>query len=130
MEDSDVVLDLRRENRGQESQYDAFWSECQNYLSEDIGIAVDERRHGNVTHLARAISIRDLIEQVKARCPEGTLIPSHEWCRLQFWPKTRTHMSLHHTGKFALKFMIQQRQWRKEHEDSHYAAALFRLEVS
>ncbi|XP_019860109.1 PREDICTED: uncharacterized protein LOC109588370 [Amphimedon queenslandica] len=35
-------------------------------------------------------------------------------------------MSLHHTGKFALKFMIQQHQWRKEHEDSHYAAALFR----
>jgi hypothetical protein len=126
MEDSEVILDLRSENRGHVSKYDSFWIECEKFLSEDIGLAVDDRRHDHVTHLAHAISILDLVEQVRARCPEGALIPSEEWVRLQFWPKTpSSKSSLHHTGKFKMKFMIQQRQWRKDHEDSHYAAALF-----
>ena len=51
-------------------------------------LLLTERRHGTVTHLGRAISIRDLVDQVKSRCPEGTPIPSVEWTRLQFWPKT------------------------------------------
>ena len=60
---------------------------------------------------------------MQQRCPEGTLIPSCEWVRLQFWPKTPSaHQSFHHTGRFKLKFMVQQRQWRHHHIDSHYAA--------
>jgi hypothetical protein len=92
----------------------------------DISTAVDDRRHGTITHLARAISIRDFVDQVKQRYPEGTLIPSNEWFRLQFWPKTpSTLRSLHYTGRFKLKFMVQQRQWRHQHIDAHYAAACF-----
>ena len=64
MEDADVVLDLRHLNSGRRSQYDVFWSECQKFLEEDIGSAVDDRRHGIVTHLARAISLHDLHDQV------------------------------------------------------------------
>ena len=30
------------------------------------------------------------------------------------------------TGQFQMKFMVQQRQWRRQHPDSHYAAATFR----
>ena len=125
MEDADIVTDLRALNGKKRTQYDTFWSECENFLSEDA--AVDDRRHGNITHLARAISIRDFVEQVKQCCPDGTLIPSDEWVRLQFWPKTASKSRLlHHTGRFKLKFMVQQRQWRHEHVDSHYAAASFR----
>ncbi len=55
------------------------------------------------------------------------MIPSCEWVRLQFWPKTpSTIKSSHYTGRFKLKFMIQQRQFRHQHVDSHYAAACFR----
>ena len=42
-----------------------------------------------MTHLARAISVRDLRDQVKARLPPEVHIPSIEWIRLQFWRKLR-----------------------------------------
>ena len=84
MEDSDIVLDLRYLNSGQKSQYDVFWSKCKKFLDEEVGLPVDDRRHGTVTHLAKAILVHDLSEQVKARYPDGTLIPSESWIRLQF----------------------------------------------
>ena len=59
-----------------------FWEECGKFLNEDVGVAVDDRRHGEITHLAKAISVRDFVDQVKARCPEGTPIPSVELTRL------------------------------------------------
>ena len=67
------------------------------------------------------------MEQVKSQCSDDIPIPSVEWVRLQFWPKTPcSKASLHYTGRLKVKFMIQQRQWRREHVDSHYAAAYFR----
>ena len=96
-------------------------------MEETVETAVDDRRHGEVTHLAKAISVRDLLEQVSACCPQGTEIPSKQWLRLQFWPKTPSNRnSLQYTGKLNVKFMVQARQLRKTHEDSHYCAALFR----
>ena len=89
MENISVIPDLRAHNSRQApSKYDSFWEECNKFLSEDIGTAVDDSRHDQVTHLARAISVRDLVEKVKRRCPEDVAIPSVEWVRLQFWPKT------------------------------------------
>ena len=127
MEDLNVLSDLRALNSGQASRYDTFWEECAKYLSEEVGSAVDDRRHGQITHLARAISVCDLVEQVKSRCPPDTLIPSTEWVRLQFWPKSpAAKSSLQYTGRFRMKFMVQQRQWRRSHVDCHYAAATFR----
>lgn len=127
MEDSSIVLDLRTLNTSKAGQYDVFWEECQKFVTEDISVAVDDRRHGQITHLSRAISIRDLVEQVQVRCPPGAAIPSLEWVRLQFWPKTPSaKTSLHYTGRFQMKFMVQQRQWRRQHPDCHYAAASFR----
>ena len=95
------------------------------YLAESA--AVDERRHDEVLHLAKAISARDLLEQVAAMCPEGTPVPSEQWLRLQFWPKNKTTKSaLLHTGKLDVKYMVQARQTRKWHEDAHHCACLFR----
>ena len=129
MEDPDVVLDLRALNTGHKSQYDVFLEECKKFLEEEVGTPVDDRRHDQVVHLARAISARDLLEQVKTRCPEDTKIPSEPWLRLQFWPKTKhAHSKIHYTGKLKVKFMVQARQFRKSHPDAHYAAALFRYQ--
>ena len=127
MEDPSIMFDLRSLNTNEASQYDSFWEDCQKFLTEDISAAVDDRRHGLITHLSRAISIRDLVEQVQVCCPPGTPIPLLEWVRLQFWPKTPSaRSSLQYTGRFEMKFMIQQRQWHRQHPDSHYAAASIR----
>ena len=108
MEDLDIIADLHGTTS---SHYDAFWDQCDRFLNEDNGVAVDDRRHGQVTHLARAILRRDFISQVKSQCPDGTPIPPEEWVRLQFWPKTpAATASIQHTGCFTMKFIIQQRQ--------------------
>ena len=123
-----MIIDMRELNTGRKEKYDAFWMECRKFLG-DVGKPVDDSRHGLVTHLARAVSVRDLREQVEKRCPEGTEIPSEPWIRLQFWPKsTHAHAKLHYTGQLDVKFMVRARQFRKSHEDTHYVAAIFRYE--
>ena len=127
-EDPQTVFDLReaRSTKGT-TKFEVFWEEAEKYINEDVGAAVDDRRHTTVTHLAKAISIRDFREQVRARVPDGTPIPSPEWLRMQFWPKSqKTKTALQHTGRLKIKYMVQQRQFRNTHPDEHYAAAIFR----
>ena len=112
MEDPDDIVDLRQHNRGAACKYEEFWDECAKLLNEDINNAVDDQRHGEVTHLAHAVSVRDLRDQVKARLPPEVPIPSIEWIRLQFWPKTpKARTVLQHTSRFKVRFMVQQRQF-------------------
>ena len=85
MEDPDIVLDLRSLHSRNASKYNVLWEECEKFLQEDVGLAVEERRHSEVTHLARVISVRDLLQQVSERCPPSTPIPSRSWLSLQFW---------------------------------------------
>ena len=129
MEDPDIITDVRSIQSGKKSQYDYFWAEVEKFLQEDVGLAVEERRQSNVTHLARVISVRDLLKQVAARCPPSTPIPSRSWLSLQFWPKKKhTHSSVHYTARFQVKYMVQARQFRKHHEDAQHAAAIFRYQ--
>ena len=117
MEDPEIVTDLRQLNSGAKEKYDVFWIECGTFLEEEVGTAVDERRHGTITHIATA------------KCPENTPIPSIEWLRLQFWPKTPSAKSaMHYIGRFKVRYRVQQRQLRKEHPDSHYAAEVFKYQ--
>ncbi len=129
MKDSDVIIDLRHLNTGRKSIYDAFWLECSKFIQERVGQAVDDHRHQHVTHFAIAISVPDLISQVKKNLPAGTAIPCESWVCLQFWPKNRhLRSSCHYSGKLDIKFMVQSRQLRKSHEDAHYASAVFRYQ--
>lgn len=84
MEDPTVLPNLRALNSGRAAKFNSFWEQCARFLNEDVGAAVDDRQHEEITHLARAILVRNLVEQVKARCPRGIEIPSVEWTRLQF----------------------------------------------
>ena len=79
MEDTDIVIDLREVSKGHSSKFSMFWEKMNQYLNE--ASAVHERRHGQVTYLAKAISVRDLINQVSELCP-GEAIPSEQWVRL------------------------------------------------
>lgn len=104
-----------------------IFGKCDAVLNEEIDTLVDDSHHSGVTHLASALSLRDLFERVSQRLPEGMPLPSLECLRLQFWPKTKhAKASLHYTGHLKLKFMIQ--QFHKEHPDKHYAAALFQYQ--
>ena len=72
---------------------------------------MQERRHDSVyTYMAKAISVRDLVEQVAKLCPDGTPIPSVQWVRLQFHPKNpRTKAAAQFRKTIPVKMMIQQR---------------------
>ena len=77
-------------------KYEGFWAETENFLNEEIGTAVDDRRHCQVTHLAKAVSVRDFREQVSCRSPEGSAIPSESGYDCSFGQKN-VKQELHFT---------------------------------
>ncbi len=89
MDEPDVILDLRKLNgKPGSSTFDRFWLELRDYL-EEIGPAVQERRHGEAMYMPVAISIRNLqetiSEKLREKFPEEEIpVPSLEWIRLQF----------------------------------------------
>ena len=85
MEDPDVIVDLRELNANGRDCFKVFWEKCSLYLSECT--SVQERRHDFVVYMAKAISIRDLIQEVTKLCPEGTPISSISWVQLNFYPR-------------------------------------------
>ena len=124
MEDPDVIVDLRELNKGHSSKFTNFWEKMKVFLNESS--AVHERRHGQTTYMAKAISVRDLVQQVSQMCP-GEPLPSEQWVRLQFCPRNpRAKVASQYTSQFNVKMMIQKRQFRHDHIDAHYCAALFR----
>ena len=135
MEDPDLIWDLRVNNQGRPEEFSVFLDECKNYVDGVVQTAVADVQADNdgsqevITHPATASSVPELHKAVVAGIPEGTAIPSQQWLRLQFWPRRTTRaVSRYFTGKLKLKFMVQARQFRKKHVDSHYASALFRYE--
>ena len=72
LEDADIP-NLRTLNLStSRAKFSRFWRECESVLNKKVGVAVDDRRHTEVTHLATAIFIRDLCECVKQRLPADT----------------------------------------------------------
>ena len=142
MQDPDTIWDLRVDNKGQPEKYVESLEECKRFIERVAETTVDDRRHDNilsdsdgnkvvVTHLATALSISDLHQQVASRFPEGTLILSKQWLRLQMWPRSvPAATSKYYTGRLRLKFMVQSRQFRKSHVDCHYASIRYRTYVN
>lgn len=124
MEDPDLIIDLRENNGRNTDTFKVFWECMERYLNETT--AVQERRHGNVAFMAKAISVRDLVQEVAKMCP-GKPIPSEQWVRLQFFPKNpRAKAASQYRSRFKVKMMVQKWQFRLTHPDSHYCAAIFR----
>lgn len=123
-EDPELIWDLCTQNRGRPEQFSVF-----------LETAVDDRCHDAVdsedviAHLATALSVRDLHDEVRKQCPDGTPIPSIQWLHLQFWTmRPRAKTARRYTGKLKVKFMVQARQLRANHLDTHYASAIFRYQ--
>jgi len=41
------------------TKYQVLWDEASKFIDEDIGTAVNDRRHSTITHLVKAISLQD-----------------------------------------------------------------------
>ena len=120
-----LVADLRHLNPGRSGgTFDVFFQHMATVIEEVT--AADDRRHGTA-HMSEWLSMRDLINKVTSKCPEGTPIPSKDLVRLQFTPKNPyTRTALNFTSKFSVQHKIQRRQLRATHQDDHYCAALFK----
>ena len=128
LEEPDLLYDLRDANPGnQSSRYGVLWSTANEFLEEDVGTAVDHRRHLQAVHVAKAISLRDFKQQVEQRCPPETPIPCDELVQLQFVPAHKCYRTASkYTSLLQVKKQVQQRQWREDHADTHYAACILR----
>ncbi len=125
-QDPEVVFDLRDSNPGRPESYGEFWDAVKSLINEHALQAVDDRRHGLITHFAFSFSVHDLRNQVVSKYPNIDA-PSVELIRCQFWPQNPFHKSSErYTGRFDIKFMVQSRQVNADHPDAHYCAALFR----
>lgn len=127
-DDEDLVYDLRKNNgRVKDPKFEPFWTELGKLLDEET--AVHERRSTQEhTYLPFAISVADLREQVLKRLPAGTPAPSTSWIRLNFYPSNPyTQSALNYTGQFRVKYAVQQRLLRAQHEDAGFAAHIFHL---
>ncbi|GES77742.1 hypothetical protein GLOIN_2v1780244 [Rhizophagus clarus] len=133
--DPNIIFDLRTNNGFNGTKFNVFWNELEAYFNEQNLLSVDERRHETVLYMPLAISVRDLHEIIIERLsiihnntlPSDIYIPSEEWIRLQFCPtNATTTRSIYNTGRFNVKFKVQSRLLRKNSDDAHYCAVLFR----
>ena len=94
-EDVDILVDFWEANEGRIGKYNMFWMKYKEYLQECT--AVPDRRHGEASFMAKAISTTDLINHSSSqRCPEGYPIPSEKWVNLNFCPRNPRTKSSHH----------------------------------
>ncbi len=123
-QDPNLIFDMRHQNEGRPVYFKEFYDETIALIEEKEWQAVDDRRHGRITHMAVAMSVADLIEQVKLRKPDIP-IPCVETVRLQFQPSNPFAIFAEkHTGRFPLKRKVQSRQYSMNSPDGHYAAVL------
>ena len=123
-EDDEIFVDLRHFNENKSNKFEVFFQAVENFLAEKT--AVQERGHTDVTYLAKAISFRDLHDQVSKLVPQGTPIPSVQWLKWQFHPRhPQTKAAKYYKCKLNIKMMVQKRQFRKSHPDEHYCAAIW-----
>ncbi|XP_078701692.1 uncharacterized protein LOC144927829 [Branchiostoma floridae x Branchiostoma belcheri] len=120
-QDVDLIVDMRSRNEGRNEMYAEFWDEATKFIEEMQLATVDDRRHGQVCHMALALSVPDFINQVFKRLPEGAKVPSSTWVSLQFWPKNAfVDRAIRYTGRLGVKYMVQSRQLNHDHPDCHY----------
>lgn len=126
---SDIITDQSERNGMEDkTKFTKFWEALQSLLDDHAAVS-EERRQSTVSCISPlCVSLRDLIEQVKAKLrttfpDDDVLIPSYEWIRLQFTPRNpRAKVAANFTSRFNVKFAIQKRLLRKSHPDQHYGA--------
>lgn len=113
-EDTEIMVNLRHQSPDtKKDTFRVFYETTERYLAEDIGVACQERRHGEQLYLAKAVSLKDLHQHVKDRVPADTKIPSVKWLRYQFQPiNPLANTAKYYRGTMNIKMMVQKRQVR------------------
>ena len=126
-DECEVIYDLRSCNgRPNDPKFEPFWEGLEKLIEEKS--VVHERRHNDHQYLPFAMSVDDLRNQVEEKLPPGTPIPSTSWIRLNFQPKNPFDKSAkNYTGKFNLRYAVQQRILRVQHVDGEYCRQQFYL---
>lgn len=97
-----LLPDLRELNPGRLSgQYDLIFEKLGEKIEEYT--AADDRRP-NISHMSEILTIKNLINQTKERCPHDTLIPSAALVRLQFCPRNPYSHASDQKFQFNIKF--------------------------
>ncbi len=121
--DGELIPDLRKNNGcPKNTLFDTFWEELGKLVDEKS--AVHERRSTDTCYFSDWVGVRDLIQEVLERCPNGTVAPSEQWVSFQFFPTNPyIHSAAKYTGKYKVKRKVQQRLLRSHHVDSSYCWA-------
>lgn len=113
-------VDLPELNRGKPVKFNVFFMVYRVLLIEMHWKQL--MREGVISTLTWTWQFLFMISKKKVSkdFPEGTAIPSENYSRLQFWPTNPYIKSaIYFTGKFNVKYMVQSRQLRSRHVDSH-----------
>ncbi|KAI8511918.1 hypothetical protein Bbelb_110180 [Branchiostoma belcheri] len=126
-EETDILVDLRKCNGwGRVAQSVARSAHTPEVVGSNPAHVTDLVPLGKALYTTFLTSLRPE-RKVKARMPPGSAIPSAEWIRLQFWPTNPyTNRAVRHTFRFDVKYAVQSRVLRLEHEDAKYAATQFK----
>ena len=113
-----------------DGDFQPFWDEVNKYMNEQE-LAVHERRHGETMFLPLAVSMtslhRSICDRLEAGPHKGCKKPSAELLRLQFQPSSPyINSAAKYTGRFNIRYAVQQRQIHGNNVDSHYANAQFK----
>ncbi|CAG8802470.1 13954_t:CDS:1, partial [Gigaspora margarita] len=80
--DPKISTDLCEHNTGRPLKYDAFWKVAAHFLAEkatDAVVAINEKCYDTVVYFATAISVNDLLQQIKRECTPEIVTPSAQW---------------------------------------------------
>ena len=123
-EDVDIVVDSRQLNSNGQDNFSLFWAKCNEYLTNCT--TVHKHRHGTSSFMDKAISVRDLTNQVAKICPNGT--PNHQshGSNITFCREILILEQL-----YVIKVVYKLNTWYKNVNlenliDAHYCSALFR----
>ncbi|CAG8498225.1 26124_t:CDS:2 [Gigaspora rosea] len=94
---SGISTDLHKHNTGKLSKFNAFWKVATQFLAEkaaDTIVAIDRKHYNTVVHLATAILVNNLLQQIKHKYIPEIATPSAQWFQLQFWFKNLLQISI------------------------------------
>ncbi len=120
-DNAEFAYDLRQNNgRVKDTKFNPFWKKMEEIINERT--VAHERRHTQVAYMPVAVSVRALVEEIKALLPQGTPIPGMTTVKLSFWPcNPYLHSSISYSADFKVKRAVQQRMVKARHEDANYA---------
>ena len=120
-DNAEFAYDLRENNgRVKDKKFDPFWKKLGEKINEDS--VAHERRLRPVAYMPVAVSVRALVDSIKAELPDGTPIPGLTTVRLSFWPcNPYLHSSISYSADFKVKRAVQQRMVKVRHDDANYA---------